>query len=463
MATTGLLYENIMEKSDLIIIGAGPGGYETALAAAKRGMSVTLFNGGALGGTCLNEGCIPTKCLCKNAHVVDTLREADKFGIDDFTFTLDYNQVIARKNEVLDQLREGIGMMLKAAKVNVVPAMASFKDAKTVIADGVEYTAEDIIIATGSDSRSLPIEGHDLECVKDSTDMLNIEYIPESLTIIGGGVIGLEFASIFAAFGSKVTVIEFMKQILPPFDSDIAKRLKQALTKRGIKIITSAAAKKIEQNEDYEIVVTYECKGKEETVVSSDLLMAVGRAPRVDGLGLENAGVDYSPKGIPVDEGMRTNVEHIYAIGDVNARMMLAHVATFQGYRAINTIQGVKDDIRFDIVPSAVFTRPECGMVGMTEEQCKAQGIEISVGQSFFRANGKALTMAEPDGLCKLIFRKDDGRLVGAHIMGVEAADLAQQCADLMNANATKESMEQIIFSHPSVSEVIMSAVHAVK
>lgn len=452
-----------MNTSDLIIIGAGPGGYETALAAAKSGMNVTLFNGGKLGGTCLNEGCIPTKCLCKNAEVVDTLKEGDKFGIDDFTFTLDFNEVIERKENVVGQLGEGIATMLKAAKVNVVNAKAEFKDASTVIANEEDYTADNIIIATGSDSRSLPIEGSNLECVKDSTDMLNISYIPESLTIIGGGVIGLEFASIFASFGSKVTVIEFMKQILPPFDSDIAKRLKQALSKRGIKIITSAAAKKIEQNEDYEIVVTYECKGKEEKVVSTDLLMAVGRAPRVEGLGLDKAGVEYSPKGIPVDDGMRTNVGNIYAIGDVNARMMLAHVATFQGYRALNTIHGLKDEIRFDIVPSAVFTRPECGMVGLTEEQCKAQGIEIMIGQSFFRANGKALTMGESDGLCKLIFRKDDETLIGAHIMGVEAADLAQQCADLMNSGATRGKMEQIIFSHPSVSEVIMAAVHAVK
>lgn len=452
-----------MEKSDLIIIGAGPGGYEAALAAAKRGMSVTLFNGDKLGGTCLNEGCIPTKCLCKNAEVVETMRDGEKFGLDDFTFTLDYNQVVARKESVVSQLRDGIAMMLKAAKVTVVDAKASFKDAHTVMADGVEYTADNFIIATGSDSRSLPIEGHDLECVKDSTDLLNIEYIPESLTIIGGGVIGMEFACVFAAFGSKVTVIEFMKQILPPFDSDIAKRLKQALSKRGVKIITSAAAKRIEQNEDYQVVVTYESKGKEESVVSTDLLMAVGRAPRVEGLGLENAGVEYSPKGIPVDDNMRTNVEHIYAIGDVNARMMLAHVATFQGFRALNAIQGVKDDIRFDIVPSAVFTRPECGMVGMTEEQCKAQGIEVKIGQSFFRANGKALTMGESEGLCKLIFRASDDRLIGAHIMGVEAADLAQQCADLMNCEATIGKMENIIFSHPSVSEVIMAAVHAVK
>ncbi len=452
-----------MNRSDIIIIGAGPGGYETALAAAKEGKSVTLFNGGRLGGTCLNEGCIPTKCLCRNAEVISTLRDAETFGIDDFSFSLDYRQVVARKDSVVGQLREGIAALLKGAKVNVVEAMAAFKDSHTVVADGEEYMADHIIIATGSDSRSLPIEGSGLECVKDSADMLSIEYIPESLTIIGGGVIGLEFASIFASFGSRVTVIEYMKQILPPFDSDVAKRLKQSLSKRGIKIVTSAAAKKIEQMDDGAVAVTYECKGKEETVVSSDVLMAVGRSPRVSGLNLEAAGVEYSAKGIPVDDGMRTNVEHIYAIGDVNARMMLAHVATFQGYRALNTIAGREDGIRFDVVPSAVFTVPECGMVGLTEEQCKASGIEISVGQSFFRANGKALTMAESEGLCKLIFSKADGMLIGAHIMGVEAADLAQQCADMINCGVTRQAMEQIIFSHPSVSEVIMGALHAVK
>lgn len=449
--------------SDIIIIGAGPGGYETALSAARRGMSVTLFNGSALGGTCLNEGCIPTKCLCRNAEAVAQFKEADKFGIDDFTFTLDFNKVMARKQEVTDTLRAGIASMLKSAKVNVIDAMASFKDAHTIVAAGEEYTADYIIIASGSVSKSLPIPGHDLECVMDSTRLLAIEYVPESLTIIGGGVIGMEFANIFASFGSKVTVIEFMKQILPPFDSDIAKRLKQTLAKKGIKIITSAAAKKIEQTEDYRIAVTYECKGKEETVESSDLLMAVGRAPRIEGLNLEAAGVEYSPRGIVVDDNMRTNVPHILAIGDVNARMMLAHVASFQGERALNAIQGKEDAIRFDIVPSAVFTVPECGMVGMTEDQCKAQGIEILTGQSFFRANGKALSMGEPDGLCKLIFRKEDGRLIGAHIMGIQAADLAQQCADMMNSNATLEEMRQIIFGHPTISEVILAALHAVK
>ena len=446
--------------SDLIIIGAGPGGYETALGAAHRGKTVTLFNGGALGGTCLNEGCIPTKCLCRDSEMVMQFKESDKFGIEDFSFSVDFNKIISRKREVTDQLRNGIAVMLKQAKVNVVDAMAKFKDDHTVVAGDEEYTADNIIIATGSVSKSLPIPGHDLECVKDSTDMLNIEYIPASLTIIGGGVIGMEFASIFAGLGSKVTVIEFMKQILPPFDSDIAKRLKQALSKRGVEIITGAAAKKIEQNEDYEVVVTYEVKGKEQTVVSSDLLMAVGRAPRVEGLDLEAAGVEYSSKGIPVDDNMRTNVKHIYAIGDVNARMMLAHVASFQGQRALNAIDGKIDNIRFDIIPSAVFTTPECGMAGLTEEECKARGIEIVCGKSFYRANGKVLAMGESEGLCKLIFDKGTHRLLGAHIMGADAALLAQEAVDLMNANATAESIREIVFGHPTLSEILLAAAH---
>ena len=449
--------------SDIIIIGAGPGGYETALEAAHRGKSVTLFNGGSLGGTCLNEGCIPTKCLCRDSQVVSLFKEADRFGVDDFTFSVDFNKISARKNEVVSQLREGIATMLKQAKVFVVDSKGSFKDAHTVVSEsGEEFTADDIIIATGSVSKSLPIPGHDLDCVMDSTDILNIEYVPASLTIIGGGVIGMEFASIFAGLGSKVTVIEFMKQILPPFDSDIAKRLKQSLSKRGIEIITGAAAKKIEQNEDYEIVVTYDAKGKEQTVVSTDLLMAVGRAPRVEDLNLEAAGVVYSPKGITVDDNMRTNVEHIYAVGDVNARMMLAHVASFQGQRALNAIDGKSDEIRFDLIPSAVFTLPECGMAGLTEDECKARGIAIVCGKSFYRANGKALAMGESEGLCKLIFEKESRKLIGAHIMGADAALLAQEAVDLMNADATADSIREIIFGHPTLSEILLAAAHAV-
>lgn len=450
-------------KADLLIIGAGPGGYETAISAARKGLKVILFNGDKLGGTCLNEGCIPTKCLCKNAEVVSLFKEGEKFGIDDFTFSLDYNKVIERKKEVVETLRKGVETMLMQSKVTVVNAKASFKDSKTLIANGEEYEGERIIIATGSLSKSLPIPGHELECVMDSTAILNLEYIPASLTIIGGGVIGMEFASIFSQLGSKVTVIEYMKQILPPFDSDIAKRLKQILNKKGINIITGATAKEIRQNEFYEIEVIYEVKGKEEKVVSSDLLMAVGRSPRLEGLNLEAAGVKYSTKGIFVDDFMQTNVPGIFAIGDVNGKMMLAHVASAQGERVLNVINNQKDELRLDIIPSAVFTVPECGMVGKTEDECKEEKIEISIGTSFFRANGKAMALGETEGMCKLIFRKADGVLIGAHIMGVEAADLAQQCADLMNRQTTLNQFREIIFGHPTVSEVLISAAKAVK
>ncbi len=452
-----------MQKTDLIIIGAGPGGYETALEAAKAGLSVTLFEGAELGGTCLNAGCIPTKCLVKNAEVVSQFKNSEQFGIDDFTFSLDFNKVMERKNNVVETLRAGIAQMMKMAKVNVVKGFAAFTDDHTVTCDGEEYTADNFIIAIGSVSKALPIPGADLECVMDSTRILSIDHIPESLTIIGGGVIGMEFAGIFSALGSKVTVIEFMKQILPPFDADIAKRLKAALTKQGIKIITGAAATSITQDADYQCVVNYTVKDKEEQVVSSDLLMAVGRAPRLDTCGLDKAGVEYTKRGIVVDEWMRTNVPHIFAIGDCNARMMLAHVASFQGMHALNAILGHDDDIDFNVVPSAVFTNPECGMAGLTEAQCKEKGMDVKIGQAFFRANGKALAMGESEGLVKLIFDAVSGCLVGAHIMGVQAADLAQQCADLMSRGTTRDQMLDIIFGHPTVSEVLMAAARNVK
>lgn len=450
-------------KADILIIGAGPGGYETALSAARQGKSVILFNGGKLGGTCLNEGCIPTKCLCRNAEIVSLFKEGDKFGIDDFTFTVNYNKILDRKTEVIESLRSGVETMLTQSKVMVINSNAGFKDAKTLIAEGKEYEGDRIIIATGSVNRKLPIPGADLPCVLDSTALLNLEYIPAQLTIIGGGVIGMEFASIFSQLGSKVTVIEYMKQILPSFDSDISKRLKQILSKKGVTIITGATAKEIRQNEFYEIEVTYDVKGKEEKVISSDLLMAVGRAPKIEGLNLESVGINFSNKGIFVDDFMQTNIPGIFAIGDVNGRMMLAHAASAQGERALNVINGVGDNLRFDIIPAAVFTVPECGMVGKTEEQCKEEKIEVKIGISFFRANGKAMALGETDGMCKLIFRKDTGILIGAHILGVEAADLAQQCADMMNQNITLNQLKDIIFGHPTISEVIISAAKAVR
>jgi len=448
--------------ADLLIIGAGPGGYETALLAAERGKKVILVNGGQLGGTCLNAGCIPTKCMVKDAAVVSMCREHGEFGVSDVRFEVDFNRVIARRAAVVGQLREGIAGLLKKAGVTVVEGKAVFRNANTVAVGEEEFSARDIIIATGSESKSLPVPGADAEWVLDSTGILNLEYIPAHLVIVGGGVIGLEFASVFRAFGSEVTVIEFMKNIAPTFDSDISKRLKQALSKRGVKIITGAAVKRLEQNDEYQLVTTYELKGKEESVVSTDVMMAVGRRPNVDGLGLEAAGVDYSSRGIPIDDNMRTNVEHIYAIGDVNARLMLAHVASFQGQRALNVIDVKSDSIRFDVVPAALFTDPECAMVGLTDEQCKEKGIPVKTGKSFFRANGKALAGGESDGLCKLLFDAETEELLGAHIMGAEAALLAQQCCDFITARRTLTDIKETIFGHPTLSEVILAAAHSV-
>lgn len=445
-------------KADIIIIGAGPGGYETALRAAEQGKKVILVNGGRLGGTCLNEGCIPTKCMVKDAAVVDILRNAGEFAADNVKFEIDFNRVLSRKESVVEQLRSGVAGLLQKAGVTVIEGMASFKDEFTVTVGGLDYNAEHIIIATGSVSKSLPVPGANEKWVLDSTGILNLEYVPAKLVIVGGGVIGLEFASIFNSFGSEVTVIEYMKHIAPTFDSDISKRLKQSLSKRGIKIITGAAVTKIEQNADYEAMITYKIKDEEESVTATDVLMAVGRRPNLDGLNLDAAGVHHSSAGIPVDDNMRTNVDHIYAIGDVNARMMLAHVATYQGKRALNAINGVSDDIRFDVVPSALFSNPECAMAGLTEEQCKEKGIAVRIGKSFYRANGKALAEGEGDGYCKLIFNAQSDEIIGAHIMGAEAALLAQQCCDFITARRTASEIGSTIFGHPTLSEIILAA-----
>ena len=451
-----------MAQFDIIVIGAGPGGYETALLAAERGKKVLLVNGGRLGGTCLNAGCIPTKCMVRDAAIVSLMKDPEEFGVANVSFDVDFSRVVERRNKVVSTLREGIDALLKRAKVTVVEGFASFVDASSIRVNEEVYTASDIINATGSESKSIPVPGADEKGVLDSTDILAIDYIPKSLTIVGGGVIGLEFASVFNAFGSDVTVVEFLKNIAPTFDSDISKRLKQSLSKRGVKVLTGAAVKRIEKNEEGQIVTWFDLKGKEDSVISSDILMAVGRRPNVDGLNLEAAGVEFSHRGIPVDDMMRTNVPHIYAIGDVNARMMLAHVASYQGKRALNAIDGVSDDIRFDVIPAALFTDPECGMVGLTEDAAKEKGINIKVGKSFYRANGKALAGGESDGICKLIFEAESDRLVGAHIMGAEAAILAQQCADFITLGATRQAISDTIFGHPTLSEVVLAAVNSV-
>lgn len=444
-------------KTDVIIIGAGPGGYETAHYAATRGLSVTIFEACELGGTCLNRGCIPTKTLCKNAEIVNNLREASEFGVNDVTFSIDFAKMIERKNNVVTQLREGVALALKHPNITLVNGEAVITSAKSVVCNGETYECDNMIIATGSKPKFLPIDGADLPCVLTSDEILDLDTLPKSLCVIGGGVIGLEFASIFNSLGVEVTVVEFCKEVLPNFDGDVAKRLRQALSKKGISINVGAGVTAITDNGEGTATVKYEQKGKQLEIVCEKVLMAVGRAPRLL-KGLEATGIKFSQRGISVDDNMCTNIAGVYAIGDVNARCMLAHAATFQGKRAVNTILGETDNIRLDIMPSAVFTTPEASMVGVIDTYCKDNGVDVVVKKAFFRANGKAVAMNETDGILKLVVSATDGKILGCHILGAHAADLIQEVTALMNSNATVDDLKQIIHAHPTLGEVVLTA-----
>ena len=469
----------------IIIIGAGPGGYETALLAAKRGVEVVLVESGHVGGTCLNEGCIPTKAFCKNAEVIEGLKNAAEFGVSDLSYGFDFKAVTARKNAVVEQLRGGVEGLLGHKLITLVRGKASFKDAHTVtvipsdlpvIPSEVEgspqdYTGDYIIIATGSVPASLPVPGADLPGVLTSKEILDLQEIPQRLCVIGGGVIGLEFASIFKSFGSEVTVLEYFKEILPRFDSDLSKRLKQSLGKKGIEICTQTQVTGIKEAEGgYK--VTYVRKDKEETVLADKVLMAVGRKANVASLNLADAGIEFTPRGIVVDDKtMQTNIPHIYAVGDINGKMMLAHAATFQGIVALDHIMGVENQIDLSVMPAAVFTSPEAASVGMTEEDCKAAGVPVKCLKSFFRANGKAVTMGETDGFCKLIVAAEPkdgsepvyapGRVLGCHLYGPHSSDIVQEACAMITRKATVEDFQSVIHTHPTLTEVLQSALHS--
>ena len=467
----------------IIIIGAGPGGYETALLAAKRGVEVVLIESAHVGGTCLNEGCIPTKTFCKNAEVLDSLREGETFGLTDLTYGFDFSKVIDRKNAVVEQLRGGVEGLLNNKLITLVRGKASFKDAHTVtvtpgatpvtIEKSVEYSADHIIIATGSVSSSLPIPGADLPGILSSRDILDIEKVPSSLCVIGGGVIGLEFASIFRSFGCEVTVLEYCKDILPRFDTDLAKRLKQSLSKRGISVETQAQVTSITECDADAYTVSYTRKGKEETVTAEKVLMAVGRRANVASLNLDDIGLEYTQRGIVTDERtMQPNIPHIYAVGDINGRMMLAHAATFQGIVALDHIMGVENQIDLSVMPAAVFTSPEAASVGLTEDECKERGIPVKCLKSFFRANGKAVTMGETDGFCKVVVAAEPkegalspyqpGHVLGCHLYGPHSSDIVQEACAMISRKATLEEFQSVIHTHPTLTEVLQSAIHSV-
>ena len=405
-----------MTTTDLIIIGAGPGGYRAAEYAAKQGLKVVIFEGADVGGTCLNVGCIPTKTYVHAAS---------------------FTEARQRMGEVVLQLRAGVEGILSHPNITLVREKGVFVDAHIV----GDYTAPHIIIATGSETKWLPIEGVKTDPrVVDSTGLLQLDYLPKRLAIIGAGVIGMEFASVFHRFGSEVTVIEYLKECLPALDSDIAKRLRKLLEKRGI---------------------TFKMKTTVENLADIDadvVLMATGRKPRVQP-DFANAGFEYDErKGIAVDANFETTVKGIYAIGDVNGKQMLAHAAEMQAVRAVNHILGRQDNIRFDIMPAAIFTSPEAACVGPTEDLLKAAGTPFECRKSFWRANGKALAMGETEGMLKLFVSSESGLILGCHAYGAHAADIVQEVSALMCKQTTLSELADMVHIHPTLSEILRSA-----
>ena len=467
--------------TDMIIIGAGPGGYKAALHAAQHGLKVTIFEEGRVGGTCLNVGCIPTKTYVHSA----TFAEA-----------------VERQQQVVEQLRGGIETLLSHPNITLVRERASFVDAHTVeTPSGQRFTAQNIIIATGSSAKLLPIPGIDDPRVLTSTELLQLKELPRRLCIVGAGVIGMEFASVFNRFGSEVTVIEFLKECLPMLDSDIAKRLRKLMEKRGVKFYMGAGVKCLSPNpspvrEGGKVtsdsnesplpnrggagggaVITFEQKGKELAVEADVILIATGRKANTEGLNLEAAGITLAPNGtIPVDDHFEVAPSNLpegrltertlspsgddrgslYAIGDVNGRQMLAHAAEYQGHHVINRILGIEDHIRFDIMPGAIFTEPEAANVGPSEDQLKEAGIDFECHKAFYRANGKALAMNETEGMLKLCCEPEEGRILSCHAFGPHAADLVQEVTAYITLGATLQQLRDTVHIHPTLSEVLI-------
>ena len=417
--------------TDLIIIGAGPGGYKAAAHAAKHGLKVTIFEGAEVGGTCLNVGCIPTKTYVHSTSFEDA-RE--------------------RMATVVPQLRAGVEGILSHPNITLVRGKASFVDAHTVCVGDEQHTAQNIIIATGSDSKLIPVPGIDSPEVVDSTGLLNLDTLPKHLCIIGAGVIGMEFASVFSRFGSEVTVIEFLKECLPALDDDIAKRLRKQMEKEGITFNMQCGVKEIADGQ----VFFENKKGQNESVAADIILVATGRKPRVQP-DFANAGFAYDErKGVTVDDNFETTVKGIFAIGDVNSRQMLAHAAEMQGIHVVNRILGIEDNIRFDIMPAAIFTSPEAACVGPSENQLKEAGTVFECHKAFYRANGKALAMGESEGMVKLCTEPGEGRILSAHIFGAHAADLVQEVTAYMNLGATLQQLRDTVHVHPTLSEVLI-------
>ncbi|MBD5642976.1 dihydrolipoyl dehydrogenase [Clostridium botulinum] len=451
----------------LVVIGGGPGGYVAAIRGAQLGAEVTLIEKEKLGGTCLNIGCIPTKVLLHSSELLNEIKEARTLGIEvNNEVKINWTQLQNRKNTVVNTLVSGVSSLLEHNKVKVINGTAAFEGKSSIKVTKDQGESENIqfdnvIISSGSVPFIPPIEGRELEGVIDSTGALSLDSIPKSMVIIGGGVIGIEFANIFNSLGCKVTVIEMLPYILPPVDREISEILKGKLKKDGIDIYNNCKVTKIENNNE-NLKVSFEEDNEKLNIEAQKVLIAVGRRANIGNLNLESTGV-YIEKGcIWVNDNMETNIKGIYAIGDCTGKNMLAHVASDQGIIAIENIMGENKKMDYKTVPACVYTKPELASVGLTEEQAKEKGIDYKVGKFPLIYNGKSLIMNDTEGFIKIIADKKYEEVLGVHILGPRATDLITEAALALRLEATLEEIITTVHAHPTIGEAMKEAALAV-
>ncbi|WP_227762091.1 dihydrolipoyl dehydrogenase [Zhaonella formicivorans] len=450
-----------MEKYDVAVLGGGPGGYVAAIRCAQYGLKTVLIEADELGGTCLNRGCIPTKALLHCAELYESALESMEHGVFTGGISFNYAALARRKDTIVAKLRAGIASLEKAHGVTVIKGFGVLQDPHTINVNGNLVNAEKIILATGSAPARPPIPGIDGENIITSDEVLAMTECPDSFVIIGGGVIGMEFATLFAALGKKVTVIEMMPSILPGVDRDIVRMLSQILQKKGVELVTSARVTSLQGGKT--IKVNYEQSGQVKSATGACCVISVGRKPMTAGIGLEALGVRMARSFVEVDDRLRTNIPNIYAIGDITGKMQLAHVATAQGLVAAANCAGKDEKIDYSIVPACIYTSPEIAFVGMTEEKAKEAGKAVQCGTFNVAGNGKAMIMGAKSGIVKLVTDEATGEILGAQLFAPRATDMIAELCVAMKCEGTIEELAATIHPHPTVSEVIMEAAHDVE
>ena len=448
-----------MSKYDVIVLGSGPGGYVTAIRASQLGLKTAVIEKESLGGVCLNWGCIPTKALLKSAQVFDYLKHAEDYGLSVKQYDKDFTKVVARSRNVADGMSKGVQFLLKKNKIDVLKGFGKLKPGKKVDVDGTEYSADHIIIATGSRSRVLPNLPQDGKKVIGYREAMTLEKQPKSMIIVGSGAIGVEFAHFYNTMGTDVTLVEFQPNLVPVEDLDVSKQFERSFKKAGIKVMTNSSVEKVDTS-GKTVKATVKTKKGEEILEADVVLSAVGIVSNIEGIGLEDVGIVADKGKIMVNDFYQTNIPGYYAIGDVTPGQALAHVASAEGITCVEKIAGMQvEAIDYGNIPGCTYATPEIASVGMTEKQAKEAGYELKVGKFPFSASGKASAAGTKDGFVKVIFDAKYGEWLGCHMIGAGVTDMIAEAVLGRKLETTGHEVLKTIHPHPTMSEAVMEAV----